>query len=93
MVNGTNTLIVPTLLPTGSLQFAEIPDDGRAQNVIDTLLEIDGLKEEILGGLENLGWALQSIRMERSGRPWEDDELIVLGDGLSNVHLKDRVKD
>jgi len=93
MLNGANTLIVPTLLPTGSLQFAEIPDDGRAQDVIDTLLQIDGLKEEILGGLENLGWGLQSIRTERSGRPWEEDELMALGDGLSNLHLKYRMND
>ena len=92
MPDGANTLIVPTLLPSGSLQFAEIPKDGRALDVIDALLKIDGLKEEVLGDLEQSGWALQRTRMERSGRPWEEDELMALGDGLSSFHLKDRMK-
>jgi hypothetical protein len=92
MPNGANTLIVPTLLPTGSLQFAEIPEDGQAQDVIDALLKIDGLKEEVLGDLKQSGWALQRIRTERRGRPREEEELMALEDGLSNFHLKDRMK-
>jgi len=92
MLNGANTLIVPTLLPTGSLQFAEIPEDGTAQDVIGALLEIDGLKEEVVGDLKQSGWALQRIRMERSGRPWEEDELMALGHGLFSLHVKDKMK-
>lgn len=77
-----NQLIVPTVLVSGSLHFAEVDNNGRAQNVVDVLLATEGVKEEILGGvLEESGWALQRIRTEESGRSWEEDELEALDDG------------
>jgi hypothetical protein len=75
------SLIVPALLVTGSLHFAEIQSDGKAQDVVDVLLQAEGIKKEILGDLEESGWALQRIRVEQTGRAWEEDELITLGDG------------
>jgi hypothetical protein len=76
-----SSLIVPVILVTGSLHFAEIRKDGKAQDVVNFLLETEGTKTEILGDLEDSGWALQQIRVEQSGRSWEEDELIALGDG------------
>ena len=76
-----NPLIVPVLLVTGSLHFAEIQTDGKAQDVVDVLLREEGIKAEILGDLEESGWVLQRIRIEPAGRPWEEDELMYLGDG------------
>ncbi len=75
------SLIVPTILVTGPLHFAEIRKDGKAQDVVNFLLETEGTKTEILGDLKDSGWALQRIRVEQSGRSWEEDELIALGDG------------
>ena len=74
-------VIVPVLLVTGSLHFAEIQRDGKAQDVVDVLLRVEGIKEEILGDLEESRWALQRIRVEQVGRPWEEDELVSLDDG------------
>ena len=76
-----NPLIVPVLLVTGSLHFAEIQIDGKAQDVVDVLLREEGIKAEILGDLEESGWVLQQIRIEPAGRSWEEDELMYLGDG------------
>ncbi|KAJ6583786.1 hypothetical protein B0H10DRAFT_2168123 [Mycena sp. CBHHK59/15] len=76
-----NSLIVPTILPTGSLRFADVGQNATAQDVIDTLLALDGVRSEVLGDLEDQGWALQKIRAEQSGRPWEESELEALGDG------------
>jgi len=81
MPDGPDTLIVPTVLTTGTLHFAEVSKDSNARNVIDTLLSIEGLKEEVLGNLEDSGWALQKIRTEPKGRPWEEEELLAFGDG------------
>src|SRR5262245_3126643 len=75
------TLIVSTVLLDGSLQFSEIRSNGTAQDVVDFLLANDNLKSEILGDLTEHGWALQRIRSEKSGRPWEVEELEALGDG------------
>jgi len=80
-----DTIIVPVKTVTGALHFTEIPRNGLAKDVIDTLLVIDGIREEILGKLEDLGWALQRIRVERKGRLWEEDELMALGDGSSSM--------
>lgn len=74
-------LIVPIILPTRSLHFAEILENGSAQDAINNLLQIEGVTEEILGDLEVCGWALQRIRAEKCGRAWEEDELTILGDG------------
>lgn len=75
-------LIVPIQLVTGSLHFAELlSEEGTAQDVIDHLSKSEEVRRDILGDLEDQGWALQRIREERSGRPWEEDELVGLGDG------------
>jgi diaphanous 1 len=75
------SLIVPTVLLDGSLQFSEIRPNGTAQDVVDFLLANEDLKSEILGDLTEHGWALQRIRSENSGRTWEVEELEALGDG------------
>jgi diaphanous 1 len=74
-------LVVPIILPTRSLHFAEILENGIAQDAIDTLLRIEEVTREVLGDLEDCGWALQKIRAEECGRVWEEDELTSLGDG------------
>jgi len=74
-------LIVPIILPTKSLHFVEILENGNAQDVIDTLFQIEGVAKEVLGDLEDCGWALQKIRAEECGRAWEEEELTRLGDG------------
>jgi len=79
-----DTIIVPVKTVTGALHFTEIPRNGLAKDVIDTLLVIDGIKDEILSKLEDFGWGLQRIRVERNGRLWEEDELVALGDGSSS---------
>jgi len=84
MPEGSDTLIIPTILTSGSLHFAEVSVDGQVQDVVDALLQVDGVKEDIIGDLEESGWALQRVRLEPSGRPWEEDELMALGDGKCN---------
>jgi diaphanous 1 len=74
-------LIVPIVLTSGSLRFAEVREDATANDVIHSLVSIEEVKTEILGDLEDHGWALQRIRVEHSGRTWEEDELEALGDG------------
>lgn len=76
-----NPLVVPTILTTGSLHFAEVKPDGTAQDVINALVALDEVKQEVLDDLEDYGWALQRIRLEASGRAWEEEELEALGDG------------
>ena len=80
-MSDNNSLIVPVLLVTGSLHFAEIRKGGKVRDVIEVLLRVEGIKEEILEDLEESGWALQRIRVEQTGRPWEANELMILGDG------------
>jgi diaphanous 1 len=86
------SLIVPTVLPTGTLHFAETKPDGTAQDVIDSLAALREVRSEVIGDLEAYGWALQRIRSEQAGRPWEEDELEALGDGVyccsSKTHLR-----
>ncbi|KAK0190552.1 armadillo-type protein [Armillaria mellea] len=75
----TSSFAVPTIFTTATLHFAEVSEDATAQDVIDALIET--ARAEVLGGLDDQGWALQKIRVERNGRPWEEDELEALGDG------------
>lgn len=74
-------LIVPIILPTKSLHLVEILENETVQDAIDTLLRIEGVTTEVLGDLEDCGWALQRLRAEECGRAWEEDELRTLGDG------------
>ena len=76
-----NSLIVPVVVPTGSLHFATIPPDGTVQDVINALLVQQDITSEVLGGFDDTGWALQKIRIEKSGRQWEEEDLERLGDG------------
>ncbi|KAJ7167544.1 armadillo-type protein [Mycena filopes] len=74
-------LLVPTVLLTGSIKFAQVHESATAKDVIDALLVQDGVKAEMLGDLQDQGWALQTIRAEHPGRTWEEAELEALGDG------------
>jgi len=76
-----SSLIVPVVVPTGSLHFATIKPDGTVQDVIDTLLTQPEVTAEVLGNLDDAGWALQRIRIEKNGRQWEEEDLEKLGDG------------
>jgi len=82
-----SSLIVPTILISGSLHFADVAENSTAQDVIDALLKVDEVRSEILGDLEDQGWALQKMRVERNGRPWEEEELEALGDGKPQLFL------
>lgn len=81
MPDKSGDLIVPTVTPSGALHFVQVPKDVSASQVVAALLSIEGLKDEILGDLEEAGWALQKVRSESPGRTWEEDELLALGDG------------
>ena len=74
-------LIVPTVVPGGSLHFATITAEGTIQDVINALIANEDVTEEVLGDLESYGWAIQKIRREHTGRQWEEDELEALGNG------------
>lgn len=76
-----DNLIVPTLLPNGIVHFAEVSQQGSAQDVIDSIMASGEVAKDTLGSLEDFGWALQRIRREKRGRTWEQDELEALGDG------------
>lgn len=78
-----SSLIVPVVVPTGSLYFATIKPDGIVQDVVNVLLAQPEVTSEILDGLDGTGWALQRIRIEKSGKRWEEEDLEKLGDGQS----------
>ncbi len=82
-----DTLIVPTLLPSGTIHFAEVSQQGSAQHVIDSIMASGEVTKGTLGSLEDRGWALQRIRREKHGRTWEQDELEALGDGKLYIGL------
>ncbi|KAI0307002.1 hypothetical protein B0F90DRAFT_1807716 [Multifurca ochricompacta] len=62
-------LIVPIVLPSGSLHFVSLRQDGTVSDVINSLSVLDEVKSDL-------------IRKESPGRQWEEDELRSLGDGL-----------
>lgn len=76
-----NSLIVPVKVALGSLQFASVSSDSTVQDVIDCLVALDEVTSELLGDLEEAGWAIQRIKQEESGRQWEEEELNAMGDG------------
>ncbi|KAJ3532310.1 hypothetical protein NM688_g7443 [Phlebia brevispora] len=76
------TLIVPVVLSSGSLHFANILRDGTVEDVVENLVVDREVVEGILGDLSPYGWALQRVRREHNGRQWEEDELEALGNGL-----------
>lgn len=75
-------LIVPTVLPSGSLHFASVQQYGTVADVINALSDLDEVRSDILGDLRPRGWAVQLIRKEAPGRQWEETELESLGDGM-----------
>ncbi|KAL5487624.1 hypothetical protein ACEPAI_5732 [Sanghuangporus weigelae] len=77
-----NPLIVPVISPSGTVYFASISQDAAAQDVIDSLIQSQDVKKEILGDLPDEGWYLQTVRKEEAGRVWEEDELEGLGSGI-----------
>ena len=77
-----DTLIVPVVVPTGSLHFATVSSTATVQDVQDYLVADDAVKLEVLGDLEPYGWAMQRIRSEHNGRQWEEEELEALGNGV-----------
>ena len=87
-----SSLIVPVVVPTGSLHFATVQLDGIVQDVIDALLAQPEVTSEVLAGLDGAGWALQKIRIEKSGRQWEKEDLENLGDGkFLSLHFPGRI--
>ena len=80
-------LIVPTVLPSGSLHFASVRHDGTVGDVINSLSALDKVKSDVLGDLPPCGWAIQLIRKESPARQCEEDELESLGDGTYPCNL------
>lgn len=74
-------LIVPVVVPSGSLQFATISATGTVQDLLDDLTGNDEVTSQLLGDLQPYGWAIQQIRKEHSGRQWEEEELEALDNG------------
>jgi len=85
MAGTSLSLLVPIALIDGDLQdvqFAQVGHNATVQEVLDKLLlQNPNVKKDILGDLEDQGWALQKLRSETTGRRWEEDELEALGDG------------
>jgi diaphanous 1 len=76
-----DSLLVPVLIPHGSLHFSTVSRTGTVQNVIDSLVKLPEVVQEVLGDLACDAWALQLIRTEEHGRTWEEHDLKALGDG------------
>ena len=76
-----NSLIVPTLLPTGSLHFAAVKVDSVVQDVLNALTGLKEVQEDILGDWQYDRWAIQKIRKETPGRHWDEHEIERLSDG------------
>jgi diaphanous 1 len=80
-----DSLIVPTLLPTGSLHFAAVKTDSVVQHVLDALANLEEVRDDILGDWQCDHWAMQKIRKETPGRQWDERELERLSDGELDV--------
>ena len=86
-------LIVPTVLPSGSLHFASVQQHGTVADVINALSDLDEVKSDILGNLHPRGWAIQLFRKETPGRQWEEAELESLADGMSlSMYILPRIQ-
>ena len=79
-----NQLIVPVISPFGTVYFASVSQNATAQDVIDSLIRLQDVRDEILGDLPDEGWDLQMVRKEEAGRVWEEDELEASGSGELN---------
>ena len=69
-------LLVPTLSPSGALHFATVGEQATAQDVINVLSVLDEVKEDILGDLQEAGWAIQKIFRGLDGRLSKDTNKI-----------------
>ncbi|KAH7919532.1 hypothetical protein BV22DRAFT_1075069, partial [Leucogyrophana mollusca] len=78
----SESLIVPTLLPNGSLQYPTTSSTATALEFVANLLQHDEVKSEILGDLSEGAWALQRIRRQPKGHQWEEEDLEALGNGI-----------
>lgn len=83
----TEQSITPIILPSGSLHFASISSNSKVQDVIDSLIINEDVRDEILGDWKHDDWALQKVRKEPTGRLWEDSELETLSDGKIVLQL------
>ena len=76
-----DSLIVPTLLPTGSLHFAAVKVDSVVQDVLNALTNLEEVQEDVLGDWRCDRWAIQKIKKETPGRQWDERELERLSNG------------
>ena len=74
-------VIIPVSTPSGSVYFASVSRDASIADLISSLIESGEIKAEVLGELEELGWDIQKIRKEQSGRSWEEEDLNQLETG------------
>jgi diaphanous 1 len=82
-----DSLIAPTLLPTGALHFAAVKPDSIIQDVLDALKDLEDVREDILGDWQYDRWAVQKIRKEVQGRAWDERELEALSDGKPSFRV------
>lgn len=78
--NDLDTLMLSVLLLDGSLQYPSISADTSAQDLIETLIQLDEVKCTVLD-VPPSAWVLQRVRKEKPGRLWDETELVALGDG------------
>lgn len=79
----TSSLLVPTVLPGGDIQFATVGQDATAKDLIDELLKLDKVKHSVLGDLQDSEWALQKLRLDDNNPVYQDGELAAIDDGKS----------
>lgn len=79
--NDLDPLKVPVLLLDDTLQYPTISADTTAQDLIETLIQLDEVKCTVLDVVEPSTWALQRVRKEKPGRSWDETELVALSDG------------
>ena len=78
--NDLDAPTIPVLLLDGTLQHPSISADTTAQDLIETLIQLDDVKCTVLDAAPS-AWALQRVRKEKPGRLWDERELLTLGDG------------
>jgi diaphanous 1 len=77
----TAPLVVAVLSPSGTVYFASVDTNARVEQVIDLLLRTTDISRQVLGDLNNKGWALQRIRRTPIGHIWTAEELEASRDG------------
>lgn len=80
-------LTVPVLLLDGSLRYPSISADTTAEDLIETLIQLDEVKCTVLDVAPS-AWGLQRVRKEKPGRSWDETELAALGDGRLSVGIR-----